>query len=89
MGIYVSTPEDASRLWYVDRVDGGSNADGSDLLVDNGGRLVGVLKGTEGAGKNLESNPLEVRVLAALRNRTAFEHSGVIYAPVQGVKVNQ
>ena len=86
MGIYVSSPEDALRLWYVYWLYGGSVAGGDGRLDGSSGRLVGVR--SEGA-KREKFDVLENRILRDIKEGKAFEFNGKVYAPVQGVSLDQ
>jgi len=87
--------EPTMRLWFVDRSgdDLRSLAYGGSDLGSDDGRLVGVLAPEAHSARNLSQPavapyrtpavmPLENKIQTALNTSQAFEHDGILYAPV-------
>lgn len=85
MGIYLTSPENAMRLWLVGSLGYGSNATGCDGLGSDCGRLVGVAPEAQESATLVQ--PLESRILKELDAQRAFTHNGTIYVPVASKNV--
>ena len=85
MGVYVR--RDAQnvptlRSWLVDRLEGGSGADGRYGLLNDDGRLVGVAPEARAERGSKASEPLEAKILRDLRAGKAVVDGNRIYAHI-------